>query len=118
MSETITLADDFNPFDDTIVAQPPVEAPVETTDPIDPPQETPPAPTTTETQFDYNSFVKENFGYDSVDAAKEEIQKLKSKPEISFDNEVSERLFNLIKEGKKDKFFTKRRYYAERFGYC
>ena len=80
MSETITLADDFNPFDDTIVAQPPVEAPVETTDPIDPPQETPPAPTTTETQFDYNSFVKENFGYDSVDAAKEEIQKLKSKP--------------------------------------
>ena len=106
MSETITLADDFNPFDDTIVAQPPVEAPVETTDPIDPPQETPPAPTTTETQFDYNSFVKENFGYDSVDAAKEEIQKLKSKPEISFDNEVSERLFNLIKEGKEDEVFS------------
>ena len=97
MSETITLADDFNPFDDTIVAKPPVEAPVETTDPIDP-QVAPEVPKT-EPQFDYNSFVKETFGYDSVDAAKEEIQKLKSKPEMSFENEVSERLFNLIKEG-------------------
>lgn len=106
MSETITLADDFNPFDDTIVSAPPPVDTTQPTDPIETPQATPSAPTTETPQVDYNSFIKENFGYDSVDAAKEEIEKLKSKPEMFFENEVSERLFNLIKEGKEDEVFS------------
>jgi hypothetical protein len=100
MSETITLADDFNPFDDTIVAQPPVESPVE------PPVESPAEPieptTTTEPQpQDYSSFLKENFGFDSVEDVKGNLNK-----EPSFDNEISKTLYKAIKSGNTDEVFN------------
>ena len=77
-----------NPFDDsawvdtpeqTSVQQdtPKVEVPAATTPTEVPQVTTPQVPT-----VDYNSFVKENFGYDSVEVAKQEIERVKNfKPE-------------------------------------
>ncbi len=61
--------------------------------------------------FDVNAFLKENFGWDNVDAAKNEyteLKKLKDQPtreELKFANEESERLFNAIKEGKQEEAY-------------
>jgi hypothetical protein len=56
------------------------------------------------TQPDYNSFVKETFGYDSVEAAKENFRTLKEKAEqeqaIKFANKESETIFNGLKNGE------------------
>lgn len=55
-----------------------------------------------EDKFDTNKFIKEKFGYDSVEVAEQEFKKLKEqKPEpFKFENETSEKLFNAVKEGK------------------
>jgi hypothetical protein len=57
------------------------------------------------TDFDVNTFVKENFGFDSLEVAKQEFEKLKAPKEvdeIKFANEESKKLFDYLKEGKKD----------------
>jgi len=70
------------------------------------------APPKEETPFDVSSFLKENFGWENLDAAKNEyteLKKLREQPptpaEIKFANEESERLFNAIKEGKQDEAY-------------
>jgi len=112
MSAPIKLAEGYNPFgDDNFVpqAQPPVEVtPTATegqgqeTPPVpqndeQKPQETPPVQT-----FDPNQFVKERFGYESVEQAEQEFKKLKEKPSFEFKDDVSKTLFDAIREGKAD----------------
>lgn len=64
--------------------------------------------TTTETQpqVDYNAFVKETFGYETLDEAKtefEQLRKLKEEaPNQQFANEESKVLYQAWLEGKKD----------------
>jgi len=58
----------------------------------------------TSPSFDTNQFVKERFGYDSVEQAEQEFKKFKEKPETNFEfkDGVSKTLFDAIKEGKTD----------------
>lgn len=61
----------------------------------------------TTTQVDYNSFVKETFGYESLDEAKAEFEQLKKLKETapkeqSFANDESKTLYQAWVEGKKD----------------
>ena len=67
--------------------------------------QTPQAPTTEPTApaVDYDLFVKETFGFDSVEAAKEQFKKTTGP---AFDNEVSKTLYNAIKAGKEDDVFN------------
>lgn len=65
--------------------------------------------TTTETQeqkpLDLNAFVKDELGFESIDEVKNFVKTAKEKteePSFKFENEDSERFFNLLKEGKKD----------------
>ena len=108
----IELAEGFNPFSDDNApqVQPKIEeAPILTNEPAEqqaapPPQEE----TKTEEQtappqsFDTNQFIKERFGYDSVEQAEQEFKKLKEQPSFEFKDDISKSLFDAIKEGKTD----------------
>jgi hypothetical protein len=106
----IELAEGFNPFSDDNApqVQPKIEeAPILTNEPAQaaPPQqeETKVEEQAVSTQsFDSNQFVKERFGYDSVEQAEEEFKKLKEQPSFEFKDDVSRTLFDAIKEGKAD----------------
>ena len=114
MSAPIKLAEGYNPFGDEVFvqqAQPAVDVAPTATDEqqsaqVAPqeenkPQEQPPA--ASGTTFDPNQFVKEKFGYDSVEQAEEEFKKFKEKPsDFEFKDNVSKTLFDAIKEGKAD----------------
>jgi hypothetical protein len=118
MSAPIKLAEGYNPFgDEEFVpqAQPAVEvAPTETNEPNSQQQSAQTAPVEeakpqvqeqqqSSITFDPNQFVKERFGYDTVEQAEEEFKKLKEKPsEFEFKDNVSKTLFDAIKEGKAD----------------
>jgi hypothetical protein len=110
MSAPITLAEGYNPFSDENApqVQQQVEvAPIATNEPAQaapPPQEeTKVEEQAASTQsFDSNQFVKERFGYDSVEQAEEEFKKLKEQPSFEFKDDVSRTLFDAIKEGKAD----------------
>ena len=111
----IELAEGFNPFSDDNApqVQPKIEeAPILTNEPAEqqaapPPQEE----TKTEEQtappqsFDTNQFIKERFGYDSVEQAEQEFKKLKEQPSFEFKDNVSKSLFDAIKEGKADEVY-------------
>ena len=60
----------------------------------------------TETQVDYNQFVKETFGYETLDEAKAEFEQLKKlkeeAPSQNFANDESKTLYQAWLEGKKD----------------
>ncbi|MCE9537878.1 MAG: hypothetical protein K8R85_01490 [Bacteroidetes bacterium] len=61
-----------------------------------------------DTSPDYNSFIKETFGYENVEAAKEDIKRLKETPakeEVKFANEDSEKLYKAWVEGKQDEVY-------------
>ena len=108
----IELAEGFNPFSDDNApqVQPKIEeAPILTNEPASqeaaPPQqeETKVEEQTASTQsFDSNQFVKERFGYDTVEQAEQEFKKLKEQPSFEFKDDVSKSLFDAIKEGKAD----------------
>jgi hypothetical protein len=108
----IELAEGFNPFSDDNApqVQPKIEeAPILTNEPASqeaaPPQqeETKVEEQAVSTQsFDSNQFVKERFGYDSVEQAEQEFKKLKEQPSFEFKDDVSKSLFDAIKEGKAD----------------
>jgi hypothetical protein len=108
----IELAEGFNPFSDDNAqqVQPKIEeAPILTNEPASqeaaPPQqdETKLEEQTASAQsFDTNQFVKERFGYDSVEEAEQEFKKLKEQPSFEFKDDVSRTLFDAIKEGKAD----------------
>ena len=107
----IELAEGFNPFSDDNApqVQPKIEeAPILTNEPIS--QEAPPPQEETKVEeqavstqlFDSNQFIKERFGYDSVEQAEQEFKKLKEQPSFEFKDDVSKSLFDAIKEGKAD----------------
>lgn len=60
----------------------------------------------TQTQFDPNQFVKETFGYETLDEAKTEFEQLKKlkeeTPSQTFANDESKTLYQAWLEGKKD----------------
>jgi len=107
----IELAEGFNPFSDDNApqVQPKIEeAPILTNEPIS--QEAPPPQEETKVEeqaastqsFDSNQFIKERFGYDSVEQAEQEFKKLKEQPSFEFKDDVSRTLFDAIREGKAD----------------
>ena len=69
----------------------------------------PPKPTVNEEIFDQDVFIKNNFGYDTLDDAKKQIEELKNKAqtpaEIKFANEYSKNFFESIQEGKEDVWY-------------
>ena len=56
--------------------------------------------------FDPNEFVRERFGFETVEQAEEEIKKFKERKDFEFEDENSKRLFNAIREGKTDDVFS------------
>jgi len=109
----IELAQDFNPFSDERYVPKVEEVPtqnVENTEVQQPQvqeqvQETVQETVQNTTSFDPNQFIKERFGYDTVEQAEQEFKKFKEKPaetNFEFKDGVSKTLFDAIKEGKTD----------------
>lgn len=114
-SESANVAADVNPFLAESWADTPVEAPKET-EAVAVVETTAPAAATTEVVSTASETatiepnpLKDNLGYESWDAAKQEIENLRkqatTKEEIKFANEQSEKLFKAIKEGKEDEVY-------------
>ena len=121
MSAPIKLAEGYNPFSDEDVVpqvQPQVEvaptaneqqnvdnSPNTSPDPIvsDNQQQTQQPETST---FNPDSFIKERFGFDTVDEAEQEflrlIEEREQAPSFDFSDDVSKKLFDEIREGKTD----------------
>jgi len=110
MSAPITLAEGYNPFSDENAPQVQQQVEVAPTAPNEPAQAAPPPQEEAKVEeqavstqsFDSNQFVKERFGYDSVEQAEQEFKKLKEQPSFEFKDDVSKSLFDAIKEGKAD----------------
>jgi hypothetical protein len=120
MSAPIKLAEGYNPFSDEGVAlqvQPQVEvAPTANEQNFDNTPNTSPDQIVSDNQqqaqqpdysnFNPDSFIKERFGFDTVDEAEEEfirlIEEREQYPQFDFSNDVSRTLFDAIREGKSD----------------
>lgn len=126
MSETTTQATTEQANESLIAAAwgdtPPATATVETTGQVEQGAETAAtqtAETTTQTAtqqvnddvVDADEYLRQNLGYESWDAAKQEIEELKKLKEaqqaneIKFANDESEKLFKALQEGKEDEIF-------------
>ena len=105
----LELAEGFNPFSDDNNA-PQVQNKVEEAPILNNEQQAPPPQEETKVEeqtastqsFDPNQFVKERFGYDSIEQAEQEFKKLKEQPSFEFKDDVSKTLFDAIVEGKAD----------------
>ena len=110
MSAPITLAEGYNPFSDENAPQVQQQVEVAPTATNEPAQAASPQQEETKVEeqtastqsFDSNQFIKERFGYDSVEEAEQEFKKLKEQPSFEFKDDVSKSLFDAIKEGKAD----------------
>lgn len=110
MTAPITLAEGYNPFSDENAPQVQQQVEVAPTATNEPAQAAPPQQEETKVEeqtastqsFDSNQFIKERFGYDSVEEAEQEFKKLKEQPSFEFKDDVSKSLFDAIKEGKAD----------------
>ena len=110
MSTPITLAEGYNPFGDENAQQAQQQVEVApTANEMNHEQQTDqviendePKQEQVSQSFDPNQFVKEKFGYESVEEAENEFKKLKGRPEFEFKDEISRTLFDAIKEGKAD----------------
>ena len=118
MSAPIKLAEGYNPFSDEDVV-PQVQPQVEVAPTANEQQIVDNAPNTSpdaivsenQQQTDYStfnpdSFIKERFGFDTVDEAETEflrlIEEREQAPEFDFSDDVSRTLFDAIREGKTD----------------
>ena len=114
MSAPIKLAEGYNPFGDEDFAPQALQA-VEVAPTANESNETQQsaqvqeeqAPqqeqqTATAPSFDPNQFLRERFGFESVEQAENEFKKLKEKPSFEFKDDVSKTLFDAIREGKAD----------------
>jgi hypothetical protein len=105
---SVTLQQDFNPFGDDNAPQ--VQNKIEEAPILNNEQQAPPHQEETKVEeqssassFDPNQFVKERFGFESVEQAEEEFKKFKEpKDEFKFQDDTSKTLFDAIKEGKTD----------------
>ena len=121
MSAPIELAEGYDPFSEDVYvppAQPQVEvAPTVNSEEAQPAVQAEPSteqqvqPEVQQTQeqqtFDPNQFVRERFGFESVEEAEEQLKRVREQktPEFDFENETSRNLFAAIKEGKTDEIF-------------
>ena len=121
MSAPIELAEGYDPFSEDVYvppAQPQVEvAPTVNSEEAQPAVQAEPSteqqvqPEVQQTQeqqtFDPNQFVRERFGFESVEEAEEQFKRIREQqtPEFDFENETSRNLFAAIKEGKTDEIF-------------
>ena len=109
----IELAVGFNPFGDDNAPQVQnkiEEAPILNNEPqsVPPPQEETKVeePSSAPQAFDSNQFLKERFGFESVEQAEEEFKRFREpKEEFKFQDDMSKTLFDAIKEGKTDDIY-------------
>jgi hypothetical protein len=109
----IELAVGFNPFGDDNAPQVQnkvEEAPILNNEPqsVHPPQEETKVeePSSAPQAFDSNQFLKERFGFESVEQAEEEFKRFREpKEEFKFQDDMSKTLFDAIKEGKTDDIY-------------
>lgn len=108
----IELAVGFNPFGDDNAPQVQnkiEEAPILNNEPSAPPPQKETKvdeQSSSKTYFDSNQFIKERFGFESVEQAEEEFKKFKEpKEEFKFQDDMSKTLFDAIKEGKTDDIY-------------
>lgn len=99
------IQSDFNPFSDETYVPRVEEVPtqnVENTEVKTQEQVQVEVQEPANTSFDSNQFIKERFGYDSVEEAEQEFKKLKENTANNFEfkDGVSKTLFDAIKEGK------------------
>jgi hypothetical protein len=119
MQAPVELAEGFNPFSDEQQIKKVEEAPANNTiveDAIA--NESTPTIDQTESQtqqpeqstFDPNSFIKERFGFDTVDEAEQEFRRLieerEQAPSFDFSDDISRTLFDAIREGKTDDVYN------------
>ena len=113
MSAPITLAEGYNPFSDENVPQVQQAVEVAPTATNEPNNEQQSAQVNQEGQnsvsqpsvFDPNSFMKERFGFDTVDEAEETFSRLieeNERNQFQFKDDISKTLFDAIREGKAD----------------
>lgn len=118
-AQPIQLAEGFNPFSDAAqqvqtqqVADgaPATQEPATVQEPVQQPEpqvepQVQPEPQQTQT-FDPNEFVRERFGFNSIEEAEQEFKKVKefqpTEKTFEFSNDVSKNLFDAIQEGKVD----------------
>jgi len=109
----IELAVGFNPFGDDNAPQVQnkiEEAPILNNEPqlAPPPQEETKVeePSSPPQAFDSNQFLKERFGFESIEQAEEEFKRFREpKEEFKFQDDMSKTLFDAIKEGKTDDIY-------------
>ena len=110
----IELAEGFNPFSDDNALQ--VQTKVEEAPILNEEQQAAPQQEEAKADeqqseaqastFDPNQFVRERFGFESVEQAEEEFKKFKEpKKEFEFQDDMSKTLFDAIKEGKTDEVY-------------
>lgn len=104
MSAPIKLAEGYNPFSDENVPQVQPAVEVAPTAPNEPQDGTQSAQNeqVSNLSFDQNQFVKERFGFESVEEAENQFKKFKEQPSFEFKDDVSKTLFDAIREGKAD----------------
>lgn len=112
MSAPIKLAEGYNPFSDENAPQVQQQVEVAPTAASEPNNEQqseqvvqndePRQEQASSQSFDPNQFVKERFGYETVEEAENEFKKLKEKSSFEFKDEISKTLFDAIREGKAD----------------
>jgi hypothetical protein len=109
---SVTLQQDFNPFGDDNAPQ--VQNKIEEAPILNNEQQAPPhqeetkveEPSSAPQAFDSNQFLKERFGFESVEQAEEEFKRFKEpKEEFKFQDDMSKTLFDAIKEGKTDDIY-------------
>jgi len=113
MSAPITLAEGYNPFGDedvvlqqqTAVDVTPTAANESSNEQVTAQPEQQPEQSEQQNSsqsFDPNEFVRERFGFESVEEAENQFRRLKEEPSFEFKDDVSKTLFDAIKEGKAD----------------
>jgi hypothetical protein len=100
---------EFNAFDETTWVSKPLEqvTPTIAQENLDGKDKT---AIETKIEPNYNDWVKTEFGFDSVEVAKTEFDNYKkikeATPQLKFENEQSEQVFNLLKDGKTDEVYS------------
>jgi hypothetical protein len=107
MSAPIKLAEGYNPFSDENAPQTQQQVEVaptanDTNQQQQSVQNDEPKVQDVAQSFDPNQFVKERFGYETVEEAENEFKKFKETPVFEFKDEISKTLFDAIREGKAD----------------
>jgi hypothetical protein len=119
MQAPVELAEGFNPFSDEQQIKKVEEAPAnntivedaianESTSTVDQTESQTQQPE--QSTFDPNSFIKERFGFDTVDEAEQEFMRLieerEQAPSFDFSDDISRTLFDAIREGKTDDVYN------------